>query len=109
MDELLVALKSKLPECTPAGLTNIVGALPALSSGVRLSEVVAAAQARLDDDNAAAAAEAAAAGAVGGEGGAYAADGQAYAVEGAEGVYGEDGGSTSSAESWVEEPQPASV
>jgi hypothetical protein len=44
MDDFLIALRPRLATCTMDGLNNVIGALPALSSGVRLSEVVADAQ-----------------------------------------------------------------
>ncbi len=48
LDDFLIALRRKLPTTSAAGLGTIVSALPALSSGVRLNEVVAEARARYD-------------------------------------------------------------
>jgi tryptophan 2,3-dioxygenase len=48
LDSMLIELRGKLGGCSAGALNNVVAALPALSSGVRLSEVVAEAQAHLD-------------------------------------------------------------
>jgi hypothetical protein len=58
LDDFLVKLRSKLATTSAAGLNTVVGALPALSTGVRAKEVVADAQRRLEAQQAAAAAAA---------------------------------------------------
>ena len=57
LDDFLITLRRKLPNTSAAGLSTVVSALPSLSSGVRLNEVVADAQARYDALVAAAAAQ----------------------------------------------------
>jgi hypothetical protein len=57
LDDFLITLRRKLPATSAAGLATVVSALPSLSSGVRLNEIVAEARARYE---ALAAAEAAA-------------------------------------------------
>lgn len=47
LDKLLLEIQRVMPTCTEDGLRKVVQALPALSSGHRLNEVVAQAQARL--------------------------------------------------------------
>lgn len=61
LDDFLITLRRKLPTTSAAGLSMVASALPALSSGVRLNEVVSDAQARLAAAEAAAAASGAAA------------------------------------------------
>lgn len=48
MDDLLIALKQKLANCSATGLQNIMSALPAMGTGVRLNEVVQEAVSRYD-------------------------------------------------------------
>lgn len=48
LDDFLITLRRKLPTASATGLSTVVAALPSLSSGVRLNEVVADAQARYD-------------------------------------------------------------
>lgn len=45
-DEMLIQLQNKLNTCSAAGLNNIIAALPAMGSGVRLRAVVDQAVAR---------------------------------------------------------------
>lgn len=48
MDDFLIAMKGKLATCTATGLQNIMSALPAMGTGVRLNEVVREAVSRYD-------------------------------------------------------------
>lgn len=48
MDDLLICLKLKLATCSATGLQNLMSALPAMGSGVRLNEVVQEAVSRYD-------------------------------------------------------------
>jgi len=48
LDDFLIALRRKLPTTSAAGLSTVVSALPSLSSGVRLNEIVADARARYE-------------------------------------------------------------
>ncbi len=48
MDDFLIAIKSKLPTCTATGLSNLMSALPAMGTGVRLNEVAVEATSRYD-------------------------------------------------------------
>lgn len=45
-DDMLARLQVKLPSCSPEGLNNIIAALPAMGTGVRLRTVVDQAVAR---------------------------------------------------------------
>eukprot|EP00879_Flechtneria_rotunda_P009263 GHRR01009697.1.p1 GENE.GHRR01009697.1~~GHRR01009697.1.p1 ORF type:complete len:445 (+),score=178.50 GHRR01009697.1:141-1337(+) len=48
MDDFLIAIKRKLPTCSATGLNNLIAALPAMGTGVRLNEVAAEAVSRYD-------------------------------------------------------------
>lgn len=48
MDDFLITLKQKLSTCTATGLNNIMSALPAMGSGIRLNEVATEAVSRYD-------------------------------------------------------------
>lgn len=45
-DDMLIELQRTLDTCSAAGLNNIIAALPAMGTGVRLRQVVDAAVAR---------------------------------------------------------------
>lgn len=44
----MITLRRKLPTCSATGLSNLIAALPAMGSGVRLGEVTADATSRYD-------------------------------------------------------------
>ncbi|KAF8069526.1 hypothetical protein HT031_001643 [Scenedesmus sp. PABB004] len=48
LDDLLITIKRKMPTCTATGLNNLIAALPAMGSGVRIGEVAAEAVSRYD-------------------------------------------------------------
>lgn len=48
MDDFLITIKQKLSSCSATGLQNLMSALPAMGSGVRLNEVTREAVSRYD-------------------------------------------------------------
>lgn len=48
MDDFLITLRAKLPTASATGLNNVIAALPAMGSGVRLNEVAREAVSRYD-------------------------------------------------------------